>query len=81
MFSPVFLRRARTSPAAHQVLRRFLSGKPTNPLVFFDISIGGKPSGRIEFELRKDVVPKTAENFRFVFQIGISHCDLLVAAL
>jgi cyclophilin family peptidyl-prolyl cis-trans isomerase len=35
-----------------------------NPVVFFDISIGGKPAGRIEMELRADVVPKTAENFR-----------------
>jgi len=32
--------------------------------VFFDITIGGKPSGRIVFELFADVVPKTAENFR-----------------
>merc|ERR1712159_144256 len=32
--------------------------------VFFDASIGGKPAGRIEFELFDDVVPKTAENFR-----------------
>merc|ERR1712233_26303 len=32
--------------------------------VFFDVSIGGKPAGRIEFELFDDVVPKTAENFR-----------------
>jgi len=32
--------------------------------VFFDIAIGGKPSGRIVFELFNDVVPKTAENFR-----------------
>jgi len=31
---------------------------------FFDISIGGKPAGRIVFELFNDVVPKTAENFR-----------------
>ena len=36
----------------------------TNPVVFFDISIGGSPRGRIEMELRADVVPKTAENFR-----------------
>merc|ERR1712216_389941 len=35
-----------------------------NPKVFFDCSIGGKPAGRIVFELRADVVPKTAENFR-----------------
>jgi len=32
--------------------------------VFFDITIGGRPSGRIVMELRGDVVPKTAENFR-----------------
>ncbi|CAO3645084.1 unnamed protein product [Mucor fragilis] len=36
----------------------------SNPRVFFDVSIGGKPEGRIVFELFKDVVPKTAENFR-----------------
>ncbi len=35
-----------------------------NPSVFFDITIGGKPAGRITFELFADVVPKTAENFR-----------------
>ncbi|KAF4591963.1 Peptidyl-prolyl cis-trans isomerase H [Ophiocordyceps camponoti-floridani] len=35
-----------------------------NPLVFFDITIGGEPLGRIKLELYKDVVPKTAENFR-----------------
>ena len=33
-------------------------------LTYFDISIGGSPAGRITFELRDDVVPKTAENFR-----------------
>lgn len=35
-----------------------------NPRVFLDISIGGKPAGRLSFELFADVVPKTAENFR-----------------
>ena len=35
-----------------------------NPRVFFDISIGGTPAGRVTFELFADVVPKTAENFR-----------------
>jgi cyclophilin family peptidyl-prolyl cis-trans isomerase len=34
------------------------------PRVFFDISIDGKPAGRITMELYNDVVPKTAENFR-----------------
>jgi cyclophilin family peptidyl-prolyl cis-trans isomerase len=29
-----------------------------------DITIGDKPAGRITVELRADVVPKTAENFR-----------------
>jgi len=33
------------------------------PRVFFDIDIGGKEAGRLVFELRTDVVPKTADNF------------------
>jgi len=32
--------------------------------VFFDISIGGAPAGRVIFQLYADIVPKTAENFR-----------------
>jgi len=35
-----------------------------NPMVFFDIALGGEPLGRIKFELFADTVPKTAENFR-----------------
>ncbi|KAK2967542.1 hypothetical protein RJ640_030413 [Escallonia rubra] len=35
-----------------------------NPKCYFDISIGGELEGRIVIELYKDVVPKTAENFR-----------------
>ena len=34
------------------------------PRVFFDITLDGAPTGRIIMELRSDVVPKTAENFR-----------------
>lgn len=35
-----------------------------NPKVYFDMEVGGEDVGRITFELRSDVVPKTAENFR-----------------
>ncbi|RZC62812.1 hypothetical protein C5167_024549 [Papaver somniferum] len=35
-----------------------------NPIVFFDMTIGGKPAGRIVMELFADCVPRTAENFR-----------------
>jgi hypothetical protein len=38
-----------------------MSENPENPVVFFDVTIGGAPKGRIEMELRADVVPKTAE--------------------
>ena len=34
------------------------------PRVYFDVEIGNKAAGRIIMELRSDIVPKTAENFR-----------------
>ena len=35
-----------------------------NPIVFFEIKIGEKNVGKIEFELFKDITPITSENFR-----------------
>ena len=32
--------------------------------VYFDVAVGDRKLGRIVFELRGDVVPKTVENFR-----------------
>jgi hypothetical protein len=40
---------------------------PANPKVFFDIVIGGTPTGRIVMELYQDTCPKTAENFRYIY--------------
>ena len=43
---------------------------PSSPIifkiirVFFDLSADGEKLGRVTMELRSDVVPKTAENFR-----------------
>jgi len=37
---------------------------PENPVVFFDITIGGHGAGRIIMELFRHKVAKTAENFR-----------------
>ena len=41
----------------------FHAVNPTNPTVFFEMTIDGKPAGRIEMELFADTCPKTAENF------------------
>ncbi|KAL4684513.1 hypothetical protein H8959_022207 [Pygathrix nigripes] len=35
-----------------------------NPIVLFDITIDGKPLGRVSFKLFAEKIPKTAENFR-----------------
>ena len=38
--------------------------KPMLPRCYLDISVDGQKLGRVVVELRSDVVPKTAENFR-----------------
>mmetsp|Transcript_123390 Transcript_123390/g.282839 ORF Transcript_123390/g.282839 Transcript_123390/m.282839 type:complete len:120 (-) Transcript_123390:46-405(-) len=35
-----------------------------NPRAFLDISVGGRAVGRLKFELFRDVLPISAENFR-----------------
>lgn len=49
------------------------------PLVYFDITIGGRPIGRVVFSLYNDEVPKTAENFRMSTQscVYVLSIDLL----
>ncbi|CAM9776927.1 unnamed protein product [Chrysoparadoxa australica] len=39
-------------------------GELYNPEVFLDFSVDGEDAGRVEIRLFKDVVPRTAENFR-----------------
>lgn len=39
---------------------------PNNPRCFLDLVCKGSKLGRLEIELRADVVPKTAENFRLL---------------
>ena len=41
-----------------------MAGQGNNPVVFFDINIGGQDVGRMKMELFADVCPRTAENFR-----------------
>jgi len=63
---PTMHRHLRPTPVLLMILAAVntISVKSSNPKVFFDITIGGKASGRIVMELCADIAPKTAENFR-----------------
>lgn len=41
-------------------------GGGANPVVWMELSVAGKPRGRVFLELFRDVVPQTAENFRLL---------------
>ncbi|XP_072050635.1 uncharacterized protein [Amphiura filiformis] len=58
---PVIAQSTRISAISCQ---RYCSSTSKNPRCFFEVSANGKPMGKITFELHKDVVPHTAENFR-----------------
>ena len=73
MISTAFLATASAfSPQANMAFRhvskrafsRSTATMMANPQVYFDMEVGGEDVGRITFELRADVAPKTAENFR-----------------
>ena len=51
-------------PAGTAIAQEAANLGTAKPRVYFDIAIGGKKAGRIVMEVRADVVPKTAENFR-----------------
>jgi cyclophilin family peptidyl-prolyl cis-trans isomerase len=50
--------------ASGKMMMNMAEEKSKLPRCFMDITADGKPVGRIVVELRSDVVPKTAENFR-----------------
>ena len=41
-----------------------LDNKEPNPVVFLDVSVGKEYAGRLAIELYRNLVPRTAENFR-----------------
>jgi hypothetical protein len=67
MLASTFLVAARrTSAFAPVVSQRAFSrtsslsmSDTSNPIVYFDMEVGGNDVGRVTFELRSDVVPKT----------------------
>ncbi|KAF0685086.1 Aste57867_22960 [Aphanomyces stellatus] len=58
-----FQTRVGRTPPMKQAAR---SSRRENPIVFLDLSIGDDSLGRLVIELRADVVPRTAENFRML---------------
>lgn len=47
------------APRTVRAFSRTAAVSMANPKVFFDMEVGGEDMGRVTFELRADVVPKT----------------------
>ena len=41
-----------------------LGDRSMNPIVYLDFAVGGIALGRVQLELRADLLPRTCENFR-----------------
>src|SRR5258708_40081032 len=63
LFLPLLVLFAVTAATAADDYKPHHAVNPKNPQVFFEITIGDKPAGRVEMELFADTCPKTAENF------------------
>ena len=61
-FGYMFSKPGALSAREPDVVWRSVGGE--RPRVFFDLSVGGQPAGRVVFELFPDSAPKSAENFR-----------------
>ena len=61
-FGNMFSKPGALSAREPDVVWRSVGGE--RPRVFFDLSVGGQPAGRVVFELFPDSAPKSAENFR-----------------
>ncbi len=73
--APVVTQKVRTGPPAHdpqgtcsllrvgKLATTANSAGPPDRQVFFDITVGGEPAGRVVLGLYGDVVPKTVANF------------------